>query len=179
MRLTVKTVKEQAHEDGVWASCWVPGTNNLMTGAVDESVKVWTNTENALVHQHTYSGLAGHTLGVVSVAANSTGTLAASSALDSFVRVWSTEDHSEKVLLESLPTEVWSIAFGPHSDKCLLAAAGGTSGTIKIWDITNHASTESPPLPTVIEVPQVILAIRTLLLEFRCSLHVHGAGSCS
>lgn len=154
MRLTVRNVKEQAHEDGAWTSCWVAGTNTLITGAVDETVKVWTSADDGFHHQHTYSGFAGHTLGVISVASDATGTLAASSALDSFVRVWSTEDHQERVMLESLPTEVWSIAFGPQKDRTLLAAAGGTNGTIKLWDITSHGASTVPPSPTVIEVPQ-------------------------
>lgn len=155
MRVTVRNVQEQAHEDGAWTCAWVPGTDNLLTGAVDETVKCWTSAEEGLQHQHTYAGLAGHTLGVVSVAVDPTGTYAASSALDSFVRVWCLADHQEKVQLESQPTEVWNIAFGPQKDRCILAAAGGTSGKVKLWADITDVEGGVAAAPAELLVPQV------------------------
>ena len=107
MRLTRELKVEDAHDDAVWCCAWVPGTGphggDLITGSVDEAVKVWrpppsgeSTTAPAadaaaapLEPLHTY---VGHTLGAVSVAADATGTYGASASLDSFVRVWDLAD---------------------------------------------------------------------------------------
>ena len=111
MRLTRDLKVEDAHDDAVWCCAWVPGTGphggDLITGSVDEAVKVWRPppagegpgaagagtdagaTPAPLEPLHTY---VGHTLGAVSVAADATGTYGASASLDSFVRVWSLAD---------------------------------------------------------------------------------------
>jgi WD repeat-containing protein 61 len=88
---------------------------------VDESVKLWGETEDRLESKHTYTG---HTLGVVSVAVEATGTYAASSALDSFIRVWSLKDSSTKAIIETQPSETWQITFAPAGDQLQVAAAG-------------------------------------------------------
>lgn len=87
-RLTVRNKQEDAHEDAIWCATWVPNSSDLITGSVDESVKIWTVVDGdpeTVEQSHSY---VGHTLGVVSVAIDVTGTYAASSALDSFIRVW-------------------------------------------------------------------------------------------
>lgn len=96
MRLTTLH-KVVAHDEGAWSCAWVPGSNRLLTASVDESVKVWEDTPEGLKFQHTYQG---HSLGVVSVATSSNGQYAASSALDSYVRVWSLADHSTAAMIE-------------------------------------------------------------------------------
>lgn len=148
MRISTRHTLKDAHEEGAWACCWVPGTRSVLTGAVDETVKLWTSSDDGLSIEKTYHGQAGHTLGVVSVSVDPTGEWAASSALDSYVRVWSLKDQNqERALLESMPTEVWSVAFSPTSDKCIIAAAGGTTGKVKVWDITAMTpGIKSPPL---------------------------------
>jgi WD repeat-containing protein 61 len=105
MRLTRQLKVEDAHDDAVWCCAWVPGDGphggDLITGSVDEAVKVWrpppagesggAGAADAIPLEplHTY---VGHTLGAVSVAADATGTYGASASLDSFVRVWSLAD---------------------------------------------------------------------------------------
>ena len=96
MRLTRDIRVADAHEDAAWCCTWVPGSGDLITGSVDESVKVWRppppgtgGGSGALEPLHTY---VGHTLGALCVAADSEGSYAASSSLDSFVRVWSLKD---------------------------------------------------------------------------------------
>ena len=96
MRLTRTLTVDDAHEDAAWCVAWVPGGRSLVTGSVDESVKVWDVSAAAAAPgasppepTHTYTG---HTLGAVSVAVDAGGAHAASSSLDSFVRVWSLED---------------------------------------------------------------------------------------
>lgn len=99
MRLTRTLKIDDAHEDAVWACAWAPGpSRRLVTGSVDECVKVWDVAPSAAGPDapapeptHTYTG---HTLGAVSVAVDAAGEYAASASLDSFVRVWSLKDSS-------------------------------------------------------------------------------------
>jgi WD repeat-containing protein 61 len=133
MRLSLLS-KLEAHEDGVWSVSWVPGGSELLlTGSVDESVKLWEDVaDQPLNTVHTYTG---HTLGVVSVVVDPTGTYAASSALDSFLRVWNLRDHSVKAVIENNPTETWGIAFSPDTSKLRLAVASGTAQRVLIYNI--------------------------------------------
>lgn len=68
---------------------------------MDECVKVWAVQDEApfVENSHTYTS---HTLGVVSVTVDPTGTFAASSALDSFIRVWNLQVRPPKMLRPSL-----------------------------------------------------------------------------
>lgn len=147
-----------AHEEGAWACCWVPGTKSFLSGAVDETVKLWSLTEDGIVLDTTYSGQAGHTLGVISVCTDKAGEWAASSALDSYIRVWSLKDGQDRALLESKPAEVWSISCSPVADKCIIAAAGGTTGAVKLWDITalSPGDKAAPPQPELIEAVRAV-----------------------
>lgn len=129
MRLSLLNKVEDAHDDAVWSCAWAT-PDLLITGSVDESVKLWGETEDRLESKHTYTG---HTLGVVSVAVEATGTYAASSALDSFIRVWSLKDSSTKAIIETQPSETWQITFAPPGDQLQIAAAGGNTNMVKIW----------------------------------------------
>ena len=60
--------KEAAHNDGLWAVAWGSSSNRILTGSVDETVKVWRGSDVSAEHV-----LDGHQLGVVSVAATSDG----------------------------------------------------------------------------------------------------------
>lgn len=137
--------KTAAHDEGVWSASWIPGSKHLLTGSVDENVKLWEETESALQFRHTYTG---HTLGVISVIVDATGTFAASSALDSFIRVWNLQDHSTHAVLEQPPTETWGIAFGKcEGSVAELAAAGGSRGVISLWRLSTTALSEVAQLP--------------------------------
>ena len=52
MRLSLLQRQEQAHEDSVWAVAWSPASNTLVTGSVDESVKLWQEAEDTLEQRH-------------------------------------------------------------------------------------------------------------------------------
>lgn len=164
MRCTVRAEQEEAHEECAWTCCWVPGTDGLLSGSGDETVKHWSSTSDALKLQNVCQGTAGYTLGVISVAVDATGEWAASSALDSYVRVWSLKDNTnERALLESVPTEIWSIAFSPLKDKCIVAGAGGALGKIKLWDISDLQNTpggkSASPEPVQLEIVRFMLSV--------------------
>lgn len=130
MRLTTLRQQADAHSDGIWSAAWVPNSTALLTGSVDESVKLWDDGPEALSMVRSQPG---HTLGVISVVANSAGTLAAVSSLDSYVRVWTISDGVSQAVMETAPTETWSIAFNPSPNVSQLATAGGTRGAVVIW----------------------------------------------
>ena len=103
---------ENAHEDSVWAATWVPATEDrpslLLTGSLDETVKLRRADELDLVRTNT-----GHSLGVAAVAAHPSGIIAASSSLDSFVRVFDVDTNATIAVLEAPPSEVWGMQFEP------------------------------------------------------------------
>lgn len=165
MRCTVRCIEEHAHEECAWTCCWVPESNTLLTGSGDETVRLWTATHDEIRHDKTISGLAGCTLGVVSVSVDLTGQWAASSALDSYVRVWSLQNDTEqRALLESMPTEVWDVKFCPVRDKCMIAAAGGTLSKVKLWDITDMDGNAKTPAPD----PHLFDIVRLVMLNSLC-----------
>jgi WD repeat-containing protein 61 len=109
-------------------------------------VNVYSDQEGKLVRHHEYPG---HTLGVISVAVDPTGVYAASSALDSFIRVWSIQDHQTAQIIETPPSETWQIAFNPRQDSNRqIAAAGGSSNTITLYNATDDAAKGTLPMPT-------------------------------
>ena len=103
---------ENAHDESVWAAAWVPATESrpalLLTGSLDETVKLWMPDELVLQQNNT-----GHCLGVVAVAAHPSGIIAASASLDSFVRVFDVDTNATIATLEAPPSEVWQMQFDP------------------------------------------------------------------
>lgn len=107
---------ENAHDESVWAATWVPATTTrpalLLTGSLDETVKLWKPDELHLERTNT-----GHCLGVVAVAAHPSGIIAASASLDSFVRVFDVDTNASIATLEAPPSEVWQMQFDPKVKK--------------------------------------------------------------
>ncbi|GAB4837746.1 WD repeat-containing protein vip3 [Ancistrocladus abbreviatus] len=139
----LKTV-ESAHDDSVWCATWVPATETrpalLLTGSLDETVRLWKGDE--LVLERTNSG---HCLGVVSVAAHPLGVIAASASLDSFVRVFNVDTNNTVATLEAPPSEVWQMQFDPKGN--ILAVAGGSSTSVKLWDTHTWQLVDSLTIP--------------------------------
>ncbi|GLJ49574.1 hypothetical protein SUGI_1051400 [Cryptomeria japonica] len=139
----LKTV-QNAHGESIWAVTWVPGTDSspplLLSGSVDESVKIWRGDELEEEACNT-----GHSLGVVAVAAHPAGSIAASTSLDSFVRVFDVHSNSTISILDSPPSEAWNMHFHPKGD--LLAVAGGGSASVKLWDTATWRTDVSLAVP--------------------------------
>ncbi|XP_074614053.1 superkiller complex protein 8-like isoform X4 [Acropora palmata] len=122
--------QDQAHEDSIWTVAWgtsdKDGTENIVTGAVDDMVKCWRWTEDKL---HLRFNFEGHQLGVVSVDVNLTGTLAASSSLDSHIRIWDLESGKQLKAIDCGPVDTWTVAFSPDSR---FIATGSHAGKINL-----------------------------------------------
>ncbi|KAK7365117.1 hypothetical protein VNO80_13940 [Phaseolus coccineus] len=75
------------------------GTSNrpplLLTGFLDETVKLWHSDDLLLNRTNT-----GHSLGITSVAAHPLGSLAASPSLDNFVRVFNVDSNAIVTTIE-------------------------------------------------------------------------------
>eukprot|EP00250_Pteridium_aquilinum_P028251 c36847_g1_i1 orf=109-1074(+) len=127
---SLKTVSN-AHHDSIWAVTWAPATEArgalLISGSLDESVKVWRGDELEQEGVHT-----GHSLGVVAVAAHPSGSIAASTSLDSFVRIFDVDSNATLAVLETSPSEAWLMQFDPKGSS--LAVAGGGSASVKLWN---------------------------------------------
>lgn len=52
MRLSLLQKHENAHEDSVWTAAWAPDGGTLVTGSVDESVKLWNEAGDTLEQKH-------------------------------------------------------------------------------------------------------------------------------
>lgn len=113
MKLAWLRSQDGAHDDSLWATTWVPATDDspalLLTGSLDETVKLWNPENLSLIRTNT-----GHCLGVVSVAAHPSGKIAASASIDSFVRVFDVESNNTIATLEAPPSEVWQLQFNPQ-----------------------------------------------------------------
>uniref|UniRef100_A0A7N0VIT2 Uncharacterized protein n=1 Tax=Kalanchoe fedtschenkoi TaxID=63787 RepID=A0A7N0VIT2_KALFE len=136
MKLAGVKSMELAHEESVWTAAWIPPTDSrsalILTGSLDETVKLWRPDELNPVGTNT-----GHCLGVVSVAAHPSGSLTASASLDSFVRVFDVDSNATITTLEAPPSEVWQMQFNPKGT--ILAVAGGAcgsvDGTVSVFDV--------------------------------------------
>jgi WD repeat-containing protein 61 len=73
----------------------------LLTRSLDETVRLWSSNELVLEHTNT-----GHYLGLASVAAHSSGHIAALASLNSFVRVFDVDTNTTITTLEAPPSEV-------------------------------------------------------------------------
>ncbi|KAF5730237.1 WD repeat-containing protein 61-like [Tripterygium wilfordii] len=75
MKLASLSSIDNAYDDSVWATTWVPATTSrsalLLTGSLDEMGKLWCADDLQLEWTNT-----GHCLGVVSVATHPSGVIA-------------------------------------------------------------------------------------------------------
>ena len=154
MRLSLLQSVTDAHTDSIWSVAWASGLDGgepqLVTGSVDETVQLWQEKDlgEGAKNMERLHSFTGHSLGVVSVA--TVGNLAASSALDSIIRVWDIVGCDTKAIIECPPSETWSIVFNPVStDPQLIAVAGGSSNKIKIWSVKDASEQATLTMPEV------------------------------
>lgn len=149
--------QEEAHEDGIWTVAWAKsdkdGMENIVTGSLDDMVKCWHWENDELKLRWT---LEGHQLGVISVDINPTGTVAASSSLDSHIRLWDLEVGQQMRSIDAGPgidaaegggkpcpikanpvffrrkVDAWTLTFSPDGK---FLASGSHSGKINLFRV--------------------------------------------
>lgn len=130
-----------AHKDEVWAVCFAGSGNDskIVSASLDETAKVWATTpvegKEAADGKGALLELSQHRLGVLSVAAAATGSLAASSSLDGHIRVFNTAAASPAAALVTTirvgPAKVWTLAFHPDG---MRIASGSHHGDVNVFD---------------------------------------------
>lgn len=155
--------EELAHEESIWCVAWgrkknldaeksdaeksdsemkepnEPAQNNeandfIVTGSLDDTVKIWNVQDNRLSLQ---KQLSGHSLGVVSVAVSSDGHTIASSSLDSGLCIWKTQagQNGQWSMVNQAalgPVDLWTVAFSPD-DKYVIS--GSHEGKISLYSV--------------------------------------------
>ena len=142
MAFAVRAVVTDAADDGLWSVAW-SHTGAIVAASCDETVRsfvlVGEGEKLALVRQH---NLRGHELGVTSVTTSAEGGLAASSALDSHIRVWSLEHGTEALTIDAGPVEAWTVCFSADGKRI---ASGAQPGHVNMWCATSGQRLFSVP----------------------------------
>ena len=59
------------------------------------------------------------------------------------------QDSSTKAVIETPPSETWQIKFQPQSDSLIIAAAGGSSSKVVLWDVVDTQARGHLGIPSV------------------------------
>ncbi|XP_052742499.1 WD repeat-containing protein 61 isoform X2 [Bicyclus anynana] len=133
--------KENAHEDPIYSCVWTrtidtddpkKSQDYLVTGGLDNLVKVWILENNRLELLHT---LEGHCMAVVSVAVSPDGHIIASSSLDTTLIIWELTSGFKVHEIEMGGTDVWKVAFSPTGTQVV---SGSHTGKLTVYDIVKN-----------------------------------------
>jgi WD40 repeat protein len=137
--LLPRSFYETAHDDGIWSVTWTRRTNKIITGSVDDSLKIWNPDTLGPIQT-----LEGHQLGIVSVDSSPlNGQYAVSTSLDSQIRIWDIQSHSLVRTIDAGPVQAWTTCFSPDGRQI---AAGTHSGLVNVWNL--ESGEKEKPLDT-------------------------------
>ncbi|CAH8474561.1 unnamed protein product [Schistosoma guineensis] len=130
---STKCIQKQAHKEGIWCCTWGENRNRnkqyIITGSLDNGLIAWEWINSQLKCLYQFEG---HRLGVISVDINSTGTLAASSSLDSQILLWNLETGKLTKTYDGDPADTWTVAFSPDSR---FLATGSHTGCVNMINV--------------------------------------------
>ena len=114
------------HAREVKSVAFSPDTSRLVSGSLDEIVRIWNTATGELESQ-----LEGHTDGVLSVAFSHNGRFIASGSVDTTVRLWNTTTCDTAHVLTGHKGAITSVAIS-KDDKFVVSGSDDT--TVRFWD---------------------------------------------
>ena len=121
----------EGHTRDVQSVAFSPDGQTLVSGSVDQTVRMWRVSDGALLHK-----LEGHTDPVYGVAFSPDGQTLASGSMDQTVRLWRVSDGELLRKLEGHTGGVISVAFSPDGQTL---ATGSEDNTVRLWRVSDGA----------------------------------------
>jgi len=116
------------HTDGVLSVAISADGETLVSGSIDQTIKVWNLSTGQTVRT-----LTGHTDGVLSVAISADGETLVSGGLDATIEVWNLSIGQAVRTLTGHTRTVHSVAISADGQTL---ASGGLDATIEVWNLS-------------------------------------------
>ncbi|MFQ4139472.1 protein kinase domain-containing protein [Nodosilinea sp. PGN35] len=127
----------KGHQSWVTALAFSTQQPVLVSGSLDDSVRIWNWQTGDLLHT-----LKGHARGVNAVAIDRRGQLLVSCGDDATVKVWHLSDGSLRHTLKGHLRDVNAIALGSGGN---LVASASEDGTLKLWNLSQGTLLKTLP----------------------------------
>ena len=162
---TLQRQNPRVHMDivagGIWSVSFSPNGNLLAAASANNIVELWD-----VATEQKIATLRGHTDSVTSVSFSPDGTLLASGSFDGTMKLWDVTAQETIATLEKHNYPVLDVSFSPNGSliasgsspalsrggQMQLSLAGGSDGTVKLWDVATREEIGALPVPTVTSV---------------------------
>ena len=115
------------HSDGVFASAVAPDSSFVVSGGVDQTLRLWSLADGQELRV-----LSGHSKGVTACAVSPDGTRIVSASYDETLRLWNSQTGELIKILRGHTGPVTACAFFPGGARL---ASASWDCTVKIWDL--------------------------------------------
>ncbi len=113
----------QAHLEGVWSAEFSPDGSTIITGGLDNLIKLWQRDGSEIVQ------FVGHTAPIRSASFSPDGQTILSSSSDKTISIWNLSGDRLHTFLGHTGA-VWTARFSPNGE---IIASGSADQTIKLW----------------------------------------------